>query len=480
MEVEKKHETAQKYHIQSEPEDQEVQKYRSLLQKKEAEREQEAKIFSSLLQEKVKKEAEQEHAIQQYCNQLQEHEKEKEQLLQQYHDQLKDKERKEAEKDQEMQRYHNQLQEKEKEVAEKDQEIQMYRNQLQEKEKEKDEEIQRYHNQLQEKEKGKAEKDQEIQMYLNQLQGKEIEILEREEMHLDQLKRKEEEKNQAIQNLLQLNETEIEQRERDIRNLRNMVHDSKWAISADEMTVTDEELGRGSYAIVRVGIFRGLRVAVKSLHNIIISDYNRDHFSREMNIASQVRHPNLVQFIGATKVGHPLLVTELMSTSLYKELQVKHLTNEQIFSISRDVALGLNYLHHEPIIHRDVSSSNVLLDPLINASYKAKVADYGTAKLQYTSTGTGTEMPGNPYYAAPEAQYPDQHSPSMDVYSYSVLLMEMSLHSAPEATISERAKQAAKVTWPTLRSLIQSGIRDNYTARPSMTEILASLNGMYS
>uniref|UniRef100_A0A1X7VUJ2 Protein kinase domain-containing protein n=1 Tax=Amphimedon queenslandica TaxID=400682 RepID=A0A1X7VUJ2_AMPQE len=99
-------------------------------------------------------------------------------------------------------------------------------------------------------------------------------------------------------------------------------------------------------------------------------------FCREMSMASQIRHPNLVQFIGATKVGTPLILTELMSTNLYKKLQEIELTNQQIFSIAQEVALGLNYLHlfqPQPIIHRDVSSPNILLKPCTGpAGYEAK------------------------------------------------------------------------------------------------------------
>ena len=108
-------------------------------------------------------------------------------------------------------------------------------------------------------------------------------------------------------------------------------------INKDEVILTREELGRGSYATVIVGIFRGLRVAFKSLHAIIISDYDLALFSREMSIASRVRHPNLVQFIGATKVGKPLILTELMSTSLHKEIRNIQLTKQQILSIAQDV-----------------------------------------------------------------------------------------------------------------------------------------------
>ncbi|XP_011408880.1 PREDICTED: serine/threonine-protein kinase CTR1-like [Amphimedon queenslandica] len=199
-----------------------------------------------------------------------------------------------------------------------------------------------------------------------------------------------------------------------------------------------------------------------------------------MSIASLVRHPNLVQFIGATKVGNPLILTELMSTSICEELHRNRLTNQQILSIAQDVALGLNYLHlfkPQPIIHRDVSSPNVLLKPCTGATgYEAKVADYGTAKLHQ---GTGsTVMPGNPAYAAPEARDPDQHSPAMDVYSYSVLLMEMNLHSQPEMTTTEREVQSGSVSWSDMKSLIQRGLNVDPRARPTMAQVIESLERM--
>ncbi|XP_011405529.1 PREDICTED: serine/threonine-protein kinase CTR1-like [Amphimedon queenslandica] len=312
---------------------------------------------------------------------------------------------------------------------------------------EKEREAQVFHQQLDQKEREEAEKEQEIRRYCHQLQ----------------------EKDREHQVVLQEKDREL--------------HESQdhWSINKDEVTLTKEELGRGSYAVVTVGIFRGLRVAVKSLHNIIISDYNLGIFSREMSIALRVRHPNLVQFIGATKVGNPLILTELMSTNLYKKLQETELANEQILSIAQDVALGLNYLHlfkPQPIIHRDVSSPNVLLKPCSGAAgYEAKVADYGTAKLQQ-GTSTGTVMPGNPAYAAPEARDPDQHSPAMDVYSYSVPLMEMNLRCPPEMTTADRARQCGRVSWSDMKSLIQRGLNAKRNDRPTMAQVVESLKRM--
>ena len=332
---------------------------------------------------------------------------------------------------------------------------------IQEKENEKVRDAQRFHQQLEQKEREEAEKEQEIQRYRHLLQEKEREEAE----YCHQLQEKERELRQS-QDTVRIYQQQVS------------ANDDHWVINKDEVILTREELGRGSYATINVGTFRGLRVAVKSLHTIIISDYNLALFSREMSIASRVRHPNLVQFIGATKVGNPLILTELMSTSLHAEIQKNQLTKQQILSIAQDVALGLNYLHlfkPQPIIHRDVSSPNVLLKPSTGpAGYEAKVADYGTAKLQQ-GISTGTVMPGNAAYAAPEARDPDQHSPAMDVYSYSVLLMEITLCSPPEMTTVERERQSHNVSWSPMKSLIQRGLNTTHQRRPTMSQVIESL-----
>ena len=366
-------------------------------------------------------------------------------------------------------------------TADIEQTVQALMKSLEEKEKEKEREVQAFHQQLEQKEREEAEKEQEIRRYRHQLQEKDREEAEREERYHNQLQEKDRE-HQVVLQELQEKDRELRQSQEAVRRYQQQaLTDDHWVINKDEVTLTKEELGRGSYAVVTVGIFRGLRVAVKSLHTLIICDYNLGIFSREMSIASRVRHPNLVQFIGATKVGNPLILTELMSTSLNQELQRNRLTNQQILSIAQDVALGLNYLHlfkPQPIIHRDVSSPNVLLKPCTGpAGYEAKVADYGTAKVVQEG-GSGTVMPGNPAYAAREARDPEQHSPAMDVYSYSVLLMEMNLCSKPEMMIAERARQSGSVSWSNMKSLIQRGLKANPRDRPTMAQVVESLKRM--
>ena len=185
-------------------------------------------------------------------------------------------------------------------------------------------------------------------------------------------------------------------------NARQRQESPDWVISRDQIHVTDKCLGRGGWGHVVEGKYCGCAVAVKQIHELILSNHNRSLFVREMNIASRCRHPCLLQFIGATNdEGSPLFVTELMETSL-RALLKRPLSATELFVISLDVARALNYLHQRqpsPIIHRDISSANVLLWRQ-GDQWRAKVSDYGTANfMQHTMT----VAPGAPIYSAPEA-----------------------------------------------------------------------------
>ena len=185
-------------------------------------------------------------------------------------------------------------------------------------------------------------------------------------------------------------------------NARQRQESPDWVISRDQIHVTDKCLGRGGWGHVVEGKYCGCAVAVKQIHELILSNHNRSLFVREMNIASRCRHPCLLQFIGATNdEGSPLFVTELMETSL-RALLKRPLSATELFVISLDVARALNYLHQKqpsPIIHRDISSANVLLWRQ-GDQWRAKVSDYGTANfMQHTMT----VAPGAPIYSAPEA-----------------------------------------------------------------------------
>ena len=162
--------------------------------------------------------------------------------------------------------------------------------------------------------------------------------------------------------------------------------ETQWVVRKEEIQLTGPELGRGGWATVSVATFRGMQVAAKSIHRQIISQHNERLFMREMNMAARIRHPNLIQFIGATLEGEMIILTELMPTSLRRELESNdYMAPIIVSSIGLGVARALNYLHQmqpDPIIHRDISSANVLLESLPMGRWRAKVTDYGSVNLQ--------------------------------------------------------------------------------------------------
>ena len=143
----------------------------------------------------------------------------------------------------------------------------------------------------------------------------------------------------------------------------------------------------------------------------------------------------------------------------------------QITSIAQDVACALNYLHQwrpSPLIHRDISSGNVLLEPLPDV-WRAKVSDYGTVNFMKDITTPG---PGVPVYAAPEAGNPNQHSPKMDIFSYGLLLVEMCVRKYPVSSLAERKAQIQQIPWPEMVSLVTSCTKESPADRPSMSAIM--------
>ena len=251
--------------------------------------------------------------------------------------------------------------------------------------------------------------------------------------------------------------------------------ESMWVVRRDEIIFTDEELGRGGWAVVKVAKFRATRVAAKCLYSQIASDYNRRLFIREMNMAARVRHPNLLQFIGATLRGELIILTELMPTSVRRELENERtFSPKQLTSIILDVARALNYLHlmhPDPIIHRDISSANVLLEPGPRNSWRAKVSDYGSVNLLQR---VRTVTPGNPTYAAPEAEDATLQSPKMDIFSFGVLLVEMCTARFPE--VADRGHLIRSIQQPDMVALIRRCLAEDKDARPSASDIITELS----
>ena len=278
-------------------------------------------------------------------------------------------------------------------------------------------------------------------------------------------------------------EQHLQERTREVRSAREQLREcelrltastSHWIVRSEEVEMTGPELGRGGWAIVSVATFRGVRVAAKTIHRLIISHHNVQLFRREMNMAARLRHPNLVQFIGATMEGNMVILTELMPTSLRAQLQQDiYMPPKIVMSVSLDVARALNYLHQmqpDPIIHRDISSANVLLEPIQRWQWRAKLSDYGTVNLFHQLE---TVNPGSPVYAAPEANDPRLQSPKMDIYSFGALMLEMLTGQLP--TPEDRPALLLKVHHDQLLDLIHRCLSERAQDRPDAATFIREL-----
>ena len=252
--------------------------------------------------------------------------------------------------------------------------------------------------------------------------------------------------------------------------------DRSWLVRRAEIHMTNEKLGGGGWGEVKVAEFRGMRVAAKVLFKQLQSPYYHNIFIREMNMASRVRHPNLVQFIGASMDTEKVILMEFMPTSLRQHLADNAPSIPSTAfrcSVSLDVARALNYLHlmqPDPIIHRDISSANVLLEPLPNRLWRAKVTDYGSVNLQNQLT---TKNPGNPVYSAPESSDPSIQTTKMDIFSFGVLLVEMCTAQFPEvATREAMIHSICERHWV---DMIRGCIQGDQQQRPSASRIITQL-----
>ena len=201
-----------------------------------------------------------------------------------------------------------------------------------------------------------------------------------------------------------------------------------------------QRLGRGAYGFVCRAKCDDLPCAAKLIHSIFLSDPGVESllrkFTEECRILSSLTHPNIVQFLGVAHLPGeqkaPVQLTELMDESLTTFIARSRDTTTPIpyhieVTFVSDVAFAISYLHSRGIIHRDLSSNNVLL----LAGQRAKVTDFGVAKLkdlqnQFQTPTFMTYTPGTPVFMPPEARFhPLRYTNKLDIFSWGVICLHL-------------------------------------------------------
>ena len=199
-----------------------------------------------------------------------------------------------------------------------------------------------------------------------------------------------------------------------------------------------QSLGSGSYGSVELlvaGAYQ-LKCAGKSIHSILVEAENegvenmKRKFIDECKLMSSLRHPNIVQFLGICFLHDsslPILLMEYMTTNLESFLEASQNVPLSVkISILHDVAQGLAYLHCHcpPVIHRDLTATNVLL----NSALSAKIADFGNSRLVDITPNQlakiMTSAPGTLAYLPPEAfNSKPKYDTKLDSFSYGHLAL---------------------------------------------------------
>ena len=229
-----------------------------------------------------------------------------------------------------------------------------------------------------------------------------------------------------------------------------------------------QPLGHGSYGAVYKAKCDQLPCAAKVLHPTFLdpNDPNdpgagkiMQRFQQECFILGNIRHPNIVQYLGMTRDPEsrlPVLLMELLDENLTKILEhsQRSLAYYVQVDICHDIASAVSYLHSNDLIHRDLSSNNVL----IIAKRRAKVTDFGISKLAGAAPSMTplTMCPGTQAYMPPEAlDEPPVYTKKLDCFSEGVIMIQVCTRLWPDPgprtkTVQDSRSPTGRMQMPVL------------------------------
>ncbi|MED6186824.1 hypothetical protein PIB30_070414 [Stylosanthes scabra] len=210
-------------------------------------------------------------------------------------------------------------------------------------------------------------------------------------------------------------------------------------------------IGAGTYgSVYKAQLPSGKTVALKKLHKTESENPSfYKSFCNEVEVLTEIRHRNIIRLYGYCMHNRCMfLVYEYLERgslfyNLANEMEAKELNWRKRVKIIKGTAFALAYMHHHctpPIVHRDISSNNILL----NSELEACVSDFGTARLLDPDSSNQTLLVGTYGYVAPELAYTMSVTTKCDVYSFGVVALETMMGHHPgelSSTVSKACTQ---------------------------------------
>uniref|UniRef100_A0A6N2M4U9 non-specific serine/threonine protein kinase n=1 Tax=Salix viminalis TaxID=40686 RepID=A0A6N2M4U9_SALVM len=244
-------------------------------------------------------------------------------------------------------------------------------------------------------------------------------------------------------------------------------------------------IGTGGYGIVYKVVLPSEQVlAVKKFHQTPeVEMTGLKAFRSEIDVLMGIRHRNIVKLYGfCSHAKHSFLVYEFVERGslrkvLNDEEQAVNMDWDKRLNLIKGVANALSYMHHDcspRIIHRDISSNNVLLD----SNYEAHVSDFGTARLLMPDASNWTSFAGTFGYTAPELAYTMKVDAKCDVYSFGVVALEVMMGKHPDQRLpppeNDLANGVAHVA-----KLVFACLQTDPHYRPTMLQVSTQLTARW-
>jgi len=257
-----------------------------------------------------------------------------------------------------------------------------------------------------------------------------------------------------------------------------------WIIDFNEIQL-EHELGKGAYGVVYKGKWRNVIVAVKK----ISSEFSTvEGFLAEASLMCTLRpHDNVVQLLAVCSNPLAVVMKYYSNGSLLSYLhKSKQLYRMEFFTILKGIAAGMNHLHREKIIHRDLACRNILL----NGTMEAVVADFGLARMVHREIDSASTQSlfGPIKWMAPESIQHQTYSMKTDSWMFGVTCWEMLTKNIPFPELDLIASALAIVKGdrlvipetcpPKLAELMKACWTTNPDLRPNFQEIYNSLEKM--